>query len=132
MLKQFPFLISGLVVGIILFQSFLIAPAINKLIPMKDASVLLRFIWPKFFIVIGSLSLVSFLIFKNNHLTQPILKYISLISFLFMLFCYVLTPMINEAKDLSNNQLWTALHLTTIIMTLVVLFSNIYTIVCFK
>ena len=125
MLKQLPFLISGLIIGIILFQSFLIAPAINKLIPLKDASVLLRFIWPKFFIIIGSLSLISFLIFTNYTLTQPILRYLALLSFLLMSFCYFITPMINEAKDLSNNQLWTILHLTTIIMTVVALLSNV-------
>tara|TARA_B100000902_G_C26682597_1_gene608530 strand:- start:135 stop:536 length:402 start_codon:yes stop_codon:yes gene_type:complete len=125
MLKQLPFLISGLIIGIILFQSFLIAPAINKLIPLKDASVLLRFIWPKFFIIIGSLSLISFLIFTNYTLTQPILRYLALLSFLLMSFCYFITPMINEAKDLSNNQLWTILHLTTIIMTVVTLLSNV-------
>ena len=125
MLKQLPFLISGLIIGIILFQSFLIAPAINKLIPLKDAAVLLRFIWPKFFIIIGCLSLISFLIFTNYTLTQPIVKYLALTSFLLMVFCYFITPMINEAKDISNNQLWTILHLTTIIMTFVVLLSNV-------
>ena len=125
MLKQLPFLISGLIIGIILFQSSLIAPAINKLIPLKDAAVLLRFIWPKFFIIIGCLSLISFLIFTNYALTQPIVKYLALTSFLLMTFCYFITPMINEAKDISNNQLWTILHLTTIIMTFVVLLSNV-------
>lgn len=125
MLKQLPFLISGFIIGIVLFQSCLIAPAINKLIPLKDASVLLRFIWPKFFIIIGCLSLISFLIFTTNALTQPIVKYLALASFLLMSFCYFITPMINEAKDLSNNQLWTILHLITIIMTIVVLLSNL-------
>ena len=125
MLKQLPFLISGLIIGIILFQSSLIAPAINKLIPLKDAAVLLRFIWPKFFIIIGCLSLISFLIFTNYTLTQPIVKYLALTSFLLMTFCYFITPMINEARDISNNQLWTILHLTTIIMTLVVLLFNV-------
>ena len=125
MLKQLPFLISGLIIGIILFQSFLIAPAINKLISLKDASVLLRYIWPKFFIIIGSLSLISFLIFTNLTLTKPILRYLALLSFLLMSFCSFITPMINEAKDMSNNQLWTILHLTTIIMTVVALLSNV-------
>jgi len=125
MLKQLPFLMSGLIIGIILFQSFLIAPAINKLIPLKDASVLLRFIWPKFFIIIGFLSLISFLIFTNYTLTQAILRYLALLSFLLMSFCYFITPIINEAKDSSNNQLWTILHLTTIIMTIVALISNV-------
>ena len=125
MSKKLPFLISGLIIGIILFQSSLIAPSINKLIPLKDASVLLRFIWPKFFIIIACLSLISFLVFTYYTLTQPTLKYLSLVSFLLMSFCYLITPIINEAKDMSNSQLWTILHFTTIIMTLIVLLSNL-------
>ena len=132
MLKQLPYIISGLIVGIILFQSSLIAPAINNLISPKEASILLRYIWPKFFIIIGSLSLITFLLFYNNSQTRPILKYLSLSSFLFMSFCYFIIPMINEAKDFSNDQLWINLHLTTIIMTLIVFVFNLFTIASLK
>ena len=132
MLKQLPYIISGLIIGIILFQSSLIAPAINNLISPKEASILLRYIWPKFFIIIGSLSLITFLLFYNNSQTRPILKYLSLSSFLFMSFCYFIIPMINEAKDFSNDQLWINLHLTTIIMTLIVFVFNLFTIASLK
>ena len=132
MLKQLPYIISGLIIGIILFQSSLIAPAINNLVSSKEASILLRYIWPKFFIVIGSLSLIEFLLFYNNSQTRPILKYLSLSSFLFMSFCYFIIPMINEAKDFSNDQLWINLHLTTIIMTLIVFVFNLFTIASLK
>ena len=132
MLKQLPYIISGFIVGIILFQSSLIAPAINNLTSPKEASILLRYIWPKFFITIGSLSLISFLLFNNNSQAKPVLKYLSLCSFLFMSFCYFIIPMINEAKDFSNDQLWFSLHLTTIIMTLIVFVFNLFTIASLK
>lgn len=132
MLKQLPYIISGFILGIILFQSSLIAPTINNLTSPKEASILLRYIWPKFFIIIGILSLISFLLFNNNSQTRPILKYLSLSSFLLMSFCYFIIPMINEAKDYSNDQLWISLHLTTIIMTLIVLVFNLFTIVSLK
>ena len=64
MLKQLPYIISGFIVGIILFQSSLIAPAINNLTSPKEDSILLRYIWPKFFITIGSLSLITFCYLK--------------------------------------------------------------------
>ena len=132
MLRQLPYIISGFIVGIILFQSSLIAPAINNLTSPKEASILLRYIWPKFFIIISILSLITFLLFKNNSQTRPILKYLSLSSFLFMSFCYFIIPMINEAKDFSNDQLWISLHLTTIIMTLIVFVFNLFTIASLK
>ena len=132
MLKQLPYIISGFIIGIILFQSSLIAPAINNLTSPKEASILLRYIWPKFFIIIGIFSLIKFLLFNNNSQTRRTLKYLSLSSFLLMSFCYFIIPMINEAKDFSNEQLWISLHLTTIIMTLIVFMFNLFTIASLK
>ena len=130
-MKNLPLVFSAMIVGITLFQSALVAPAINKLINDEDASVFLRYIWPKFFIIIAVISLVSFLILiiKSN---QNLFKYISFISFVLMLVCYLITPIINEAKDSLNDQLWTVLHLSTIIITFITLIINTLTIVYWK
>ena len=130
-MKNLPFVFSAMIIGITLFQSALIAPAINKLINVEDASIFLRYIWPKFFIIIAVISLVSFviLIIYSN---QNLFKYISFISFILMLVCYLITPMINEAKDSLNDQLWTVLHLSTIILTFITLIINALTLVYWK
>ena len=57
-LKLIPIILSGVIIGIILYQSLLIAPSINKLLSTQDASLYLRFIWPKFFIIIGVICLI--------------------------------------------------------------------------
>lgn len=132
MVKNLPFLISGVIIAMILFQSILIAPAINKLIPLEDASVFLRDVWPKFFVIIGILSLISFMIILLGSLNQNLPKYLSIISCLLMGLCYVITPFINEAKDVSNEQLWNILHLATILVTLVVLVVNMLIVFCWK
>ena len=68
-LKHIPLLISGAIAGIILYQSIMIAPSINKLLSTQDASLYLRFIWPKFFLTIAVLSLICGLILIYfNHL----------------------------------------------------------------
>ena len=130
-MKNLPLVFSAMIVGITLFQSSLIAPSINKLVNAEDASILLRYIWPKFFIVIAVISLISFIILIINS-NQNLFKYISLISFFLMLICYLITPMINEAKDSLNDQLWSVLHVCTIVLTLITLIINILTIVCWK
>jgi len=130
-MKNLPLIISSIIVGIILFQSALVAPAINRLINAEDASVFLRYIWPKFFMIIAILSLTSFAVVVINS-NQNLYKYISLVSFVLMLICYLITPMINDAKDSLNNQLWTALHLSTIILTFITLIINALTIVYWK
>jgi len=130
-MKNLPLVFSAMIIGITLFQSVLVAPAINKLINAEDASVFLRYIWPKFFIIIAVISLVSFVILIINS-NQNLFKYISFISFVIMLVCYLITPIINEAKDSLNDQLWTVLHLTTIILTFITLIINTLTIVYWK
>jgi hypothetical protein len=130
-MKNLPLILSSLIVGIILFQSALVAPAINKLINVADASIFLRYIWPKFFLIISIISFGSFVIVMIYSF-QDFFKYLSFLSFLLMLICYLITPSINEAKDSLNEQLWTVLHLSTIIITLVTLILNIIIIICWK
>ena len=131
MMKNLPLIISSIIVGIISFQSALVAPAINRLINAEDASVFLRYIWPKFFLIIAILSLASFVVIVINS-NQNLYKYVSIVSFVLMLICYLITPMINDAKDSLNDQLWTALHLSTIILTFITLIINALTIVYWK
>ena len=130
-MKNLPLVFSAMIVGITLFQSSLIAPSINKLVNAEDASIFLRYIWPKFFIVIAVISFISFIILIINS-NQNLFKYISFISFFLMLICYLITPMINEAKDSLNDQLWSVLHVCTIVLTLITLIINILTIVYWK
>ena len=132
MIKNIPLLISAIISGLILFQSTLVAPAVNKLINSKEASVFLRYIWPKFFLIVALLSLFSFLviIYQNNN--QNLAKYFTLSSFVLMTICYAITPLINNAKDTSNEQLWVVLHLATILITLIVLVLSVLTIIYWK
>ena len=130
-MRNLPLIFSSIIVGIILFQSALVAPAINKLINTEDASIFLRYIWPKFFLIIAVISLGSFIMIQINSL-QVLFKYLSFASFILMLVCYLITPSINEAKDSLNDQLWTVLHLSTIILTLFTLILNFLIIICWK
>ena len=59
-------------------------------------------------------------------------KYFSLIIFVLMTICYIITPLINNAKDTSNDQLWVLLHLATVLITPIVLVLSILTIIYWK
>ena len=132
MLKIIPLINAGIIIGIVLFQSLLVAPGINELISTKEASIFLRFIWPKFFIVLGIISIISFIILTIKNKIQNLPKVFFIISFLLMLTCYIITPFINEAKDTNNEMLWSTLHLLTIFLTLITLFLNFLTIIYWK
>ena len=132
MIKNIPFITSILIIGIVLFQSILIAPAINKIINIKEASTILRYIWPKFFLIISLLSAVSILTILTINTNLNLAKWYIIISFSLMIICYFITPLINQAKDSGNNQLWSLLHLLTVIATLITLILNILNIIYWK
>ena len=131
-LKVIPIILSGVIIGIILYQSLLIAPSINKLLSTQDASIYLRYVWPKFFIIIGAISLISWILILNFLPDQSTAKIISIISFTLMVICYVLIPYMNSAKDSANDSFFIFLHATSMILTLVTLLINIFLIVKWK
>jgi len=131
MIYDIPLICSSIVSSIIMFQTILIAPAINKRINSKEASVFLRFIWPKFFLIIGIISFVSAVCLFLFNIEQNVAKISSISSLVLMSICYIITPVINNAKDRSNDKTWTILHLSTVIMTSLVLILNIISIFLF-
>ena len=123
-LKFFPLVLSGFISGIIVYQSLLIAPSINKLLSSEDASLYLRYIWPKFFIIIGILSLLCFISISLFNSNQSSAKIFSILSAVLMLVCYLAIPYMNQAKDSLNESLFMILHLGSIILTIITLLLN--------
>ena len=125
MINKVPYLISAIIIGLIIYQSGFIAPSINKIIDKDNASIYLRFIWPKFFLIIAFLSTVSFIVIYFLDENQLYPKYLSLGSFVLMILSYLLIPFINNARDSENNSLFFYLHLLSMIFTLITLIVNV-------
>lgn len=125
MINKVPYLISAIIIGLIIYQSGFIAPSINKIIDKDNASIYLRFIWPKFFLIIAFLSIVSFIVIYFLDENQLYPKYLSLGSFVLMILSYLLIPFINNARDSENNSLFFYLHLLSMIFTLITLIANV-------
>ena len=121
MINKVPYLISAIIIGLIIYQSGFIAPSINKIIDKDNASIYLRFIWPKFFLIIAFLSIVSFIVIYFLDENQLYPKYLSLGSFVLMILSYLLIPFINNARDSENDSLFFYLHLLSMIFTLITL-----------
>ena len=124
-LKFFPLVLSGFISGIIIYQSLLVAPSVNKLLSSQDASLYLRYIWPKFFIIIGILSLLCFICISIFNSNQSTAKIFSILSALLMITCYLAIPYMNEAKDSLNESKFIILHSGSIILTVITLLINL-------
>ena len=123
MLVNLQILISGLICGVILFQTAIIAPSIFKVLSPDNAGPFLRTIFPKLFMFVAMLSIVGFVLsFISSNTTGLIVFFGSL---LFMLICYYIVPMTNRARDAGNDNAFKRLHTVSVVLTMIVLLSNL-------
>ena len=113
-------LFSGATVGLILFQTIVIAPTFFKTLEIEVSRNLLRIIFPKFFIFIVLINLTWIfisLIGGINYKTISTLAAITLIATL----CYFLIPATNKSSDDNNKKKFKLLHSISVISTLIIL-----------
>ena len=123
MLLNLQILISGLICGVILFQTAIIAPSIFKVLSPDNAGPFLRTIFPKLFMFVAVLSGVGFVLsFISSNNTGLVVFFGSL---LFMLICYYIVPMTNRARDAGNENAFKRLHTVSVVLTMIVLLSNL-------
>ena len=118
-------LISGISAGVILFQSFIVASSIFKVLPEENAGLLLRNLFPKFFLFLAALALVGLAIGLVNGLKFFPLVFLQLLTFIFFVVCYSLIPATNRARDQENKKTFGILHTVSVLLTLLALIFNL-------
>lgn len=106
----------SLVLGVMLFFSFVLAPMIFKVLPPDNASVFVRAIFPYYYLVnLLILSIISF--FYIYYKTFVLDFYLILISALLFFFNLIyLMPKINKYKDQQNEKAFKISHLISVII----------------
>ena len=123
MLITLQILLSGLISGVILFQTAIIAPSVFKVLSLDNAGPFLRLIFPKLFMFVAILSLVGFVLsLISSNALGLIVFFISLLS---MLICYYIVPNTNRARDEGNDKVFKKLHTVSVVLTMLVLLSNL-------
>ena len=106
----------SLVLGIMLFFSFILAPMIFKVLPPDNAGVFIRAIFPYYYLV-NLLILSSVTIFYVYYSTFVLDFYLVLISALLFFFNLVyLMPKINKFKDDRNEKAFKVSHFVSVII----------------
>ena len=88
-------LISGISAGVILFQSFIVASSIFKVLPEENAGLLLRNLFPKFFLFLAALALVGLAIGLVNGLNFFSFSFFAITEF-YLLCCLLFSDSCNE------------------------------------
>ena len=123
--------ISGLVSGVILYQSIIVASTVFKTLKINQSSIFLRSIFPKFFKVIFSLGFIS-LIFSFILKSHIYLYLVGGLTSKLALICLFIIPMTNKAKDQNDNKSFKLLHSISVILTMAILILNISIIFVFN
>ena len=123
--STFFILISGISAGVILFQSFVVASSIFKVLPEDNAGILLRNLFPKFFQFLAVLTLAALAIGLVYGLEFFPLVFMQLVNFIFFVVCYSLIPATNRARDENNKKKFGILHTVSVLLTLLALIINL-------
>ena len=123
--STFFILISGISAGVILFQSFVVASSIFKVLPEDNAGILLRNLFPKFFQFLAALALAALAISLVYGLEFFPLVFMQLMNFIFFVICYSLIPATNKARDEDNKKRFGILHTVSVLLTLLALIINL-------
>ena len=124
LILNFQILISGIIIGIIFFQTALAAPIVFNNLNKNQSRIYIRNIFPKIFKTNMCLSL-TLLMVNVIFLTNEISILIGLISFALSLICLLIIPATNNATDNGNTKKFKLLHLASVLMTIIVLIINI-------
>ena len=123
MIDHAPLFLSGLLVGVIIFQTAIIAPTVFIGLGADHAGPFLRKIFPKFFVLIAIISLINAGLAMISG--QVLQAWIGAISCGLACVSYALIPMTNKSRDEGNDKVFKRLHNVSVAMTVMILLGNI-------
>ena len=117
--------LSGLICGVILLQTSVVAPSVFKHLDQNQTRDLLRSIFPKFFLYILLLASLSLVVGLLDNVKFDIQTVIALLTVIISILCYVIIPSTNEAKDKNNRKKFKFLHNLSVISTVIIFLTNL-------
>ena len=124
MTSNLPTFLNGLVVGVILFQTAVIAPTVFRSLGPDQAGPFLRKVFPKFFVVLVVMGIAGAISALASDACYQLL--ICLVTLSLGLLAYLLIPMTNKSRDEGNEKLFKKLHNASVLMTVLILVVNLF------
>ena len=121
---QYLSMISGVIVGIIIFQTIYVTRTVFHNLDEENTKIFLRAIFPKFFLLLNFLGFAFLLV--GGYVYPGINKifFMGCSNTALPAIAYFLIPMTNRAKDKGNESTFKSLHFISVLLTLILLLSN--------
>ena len=119
MLGQFALYLTAIILGAMIFFSFVVAPITFKLLDEENSRKFIRGIFPFYYLLNLTLSFVaSILFFLNQNLSIDFLLMVSVIV-LFAISHFILMPMINKFRDNNEDKKFKISHFISVIINFI-------------
>jgi hypothetical protein len=117
----------SLVLGIIFAQVLLTAPVVFNVLDNQNASIFLRKIFPRYYLLLTLLTLIALLV---SYLFFEIVDiYLALTAVSFSFLGYIIIPLTNAARDRGWDKVFKGLHNLSVFNTLIILLVSVTQIV---
>ena len=124
MTSNLPTFLNGLVVGVILFQTAVIAPTVFRSLGPDQAGPFLRKVFPKFFVVLVVMGIAGAISALASDASYQL--WICLVTLTLGLLAFLLIPMTKKSRDDGNEKLFKKLHNASVLMTVLILVVNLF------
>ena len=126
---QFEIILPSVVLGIMLFFSFAVAPIIFKVLKENEARKIVRTIFPYYYLInLMLISLICIFLFSKNFINLDFYLLAS-VAILFAISLFILMPMINNARDQKKDIKFKYLHMISVIINFLQFIIIIYVLV---
>ena len=126
MIEQISIHLTAMILGIMLFFSFVIAPVVFTTLDEENARKFIRRIFPFYYNVnlgISSIVLILFLVLGNFGIDFYLILVVTL---LFATSNYLLMPLINKYRDKKQDQKFKYSHLISVIINFIQIVFLVY------
>ena len=119
MLGQSALYLTAIILGAMIFFSFVVAPTTFKLLDEENSRKFIRGIFPFYYLLNLILSIVaSVLFFLNQNLSIDFLLMLS-VGVLFAISQFILMPMINKFRDNNEDKKFKISHFISVIINFI-------------
>ncbi len=119
MLGQSALYLTAIILGAMIFFSFVVAPTTFKLLDEENSRKFIRGIFPFYYLLNLTFSFVaSILFFLNQNLSIDFLLMVS-VSVLFAISNFILMPMINKFRDNHEDKKFKISHFISVIINFI-------------
>jgi len=119
MLGQYALHLTAVILGAMIFFSFVVAPTTFKLLDEENSRKFIRGIFPFYYLLNLTLSFVaSILFYLNQNLSIDFLLMVS-VSALFAISNFTLMPMINKFRDNNEDKKFKISHFISVIINFI-------------